>query len=299
MFKKFVPILLVIVTLLYVTKGFWQHKEIEKTVDVGTGFQQPVTVTSVRSGALSEKMKLPVDIKALTEVKVIPTFLGRIEQYYVKEGDQVAAGDKLLKYVGPSEGEEGFFDDLIVKAPISGSVTAILKDAGMNAIKDEPLLTITSIETVRAIVNLPSEYNGMLTVGMQADIDVDAFSEKTFKGTLRSVRPQVDAVSRTSYVEFIIANKDHLLLPGMGGTISFKSGTATSGLIVPLSSVFMQNGQAYVFITAGGKALRKKVQILQEGVDEAVVRGDIQSGSAVITTRSDSLKDGDTVYVVK
>ncbi len=299
MFKKYVPLILVIITVLYVTKGFWQHKELEKQVDVGVGFQQPVTVTPVRYGGLNEKLRLPADIKASTEVRVVPTFIGRIEQYYVKEGQAVKAGDKLLKYVGPAENEDGFFDDLIVKAPISGVVTAILKDAGMNAVKDEALLTITSVDTVRAVVNLPSEYNGMLSSGMHADIVVDSLPDKVFTGTLRSVRPQVDQVSRTSYVEFLIDNSAHLLLPGMGGSILFRSGTSGGGLIVPMESIFIQEGQAYVFVNAGGKAGRRKIAVLQEGLDEAVVRGDLRSGTQVLVTRPDSLKDGDVIYVVK
>jgi membrane fusion protein (multidrug efflux system) len=299
MLKRLIPLIFLLLTLLYITKGIWAPKEKEKTVNVGTGFQFPVSVSAVRYGGLKEVVRLPADIKASSEVDVIPTFLGRIEKFYIKEGDAVNAGDKLLKYAGPAEDSPDFFDDLIVKAPISGVITAVLKDAGMNAEEDKPILTVSSIDIVRAVVNLPSEYNAMLSSGMKARIEVDAIPGETFTGTLKTVRPQVDPVSRTSYVEFLIANKGHSLLPGMAGTVSFTAGTSREGSIVPMVSIFVENERSYVYINAKDKAVRRPITVLQEGVDEAVILGDLRAGTQVLTTRPDSLKNGDAIYVVK
>ena len=299
MLKRLIPLIFVLLTLLYITKGLWAPKEKEKMVNVGTGFQSPVSVAKVRYGGLNEAVNLPADIKAYTEVDVLPTFLGRIEKFYIKEGDKVRAGDKLLKYAGPAEGSPDFFDDLIVKAPISGIVTAVLKDAGMNAENDKPILTVSSIDTVRAVVNLPSEYKAMLTSGLKAKVEVDAVPGGTFTGTLKTVRPQVDPVSRTSYVEFLIANKSHTLLPGMAGTVSFTAGAGRGGLIVPMVSIFVENERSYVYVNSKDKALKRPVTVLQEGVDEAVIKGDLHTGTQVLTIRPDSLKDGDIIYVVK
>ncbi len=299
MFKKYFPIILVVLLVLYLTQGIWHQKAKEKKDDFANSFQLPVRVETVRQGSLQEKIQLPADILALSDVKIIPTFLGRIESFYVKEGDLVSAGDKLFKYMGPAEGDQDFFDDLIVRSPIDGVVSSILKDVGAKAEKDIPIMSVAAISQVKAVVDLPSEYNTLLSPGTSAELVVDAYPGKIFAAKLKTLRPQIDTSSRTTYAEFNVSNPEHILLPGMSGTITFKSSAYGSGVIVPMESIFVQNDQAYVFINNKGLAKKRKVKVIQEGVEEAVVQGELSAGMQVLSTRADTLQDGDSIVIVK
>jgi multidrug efflux pump subunit AcrA (membrane-fusion protein) len=93
-------------------------------------------------------------------------------------------------------------------------------------------------------------------------------------------------------------NKEHLLLPGMTGTVKIKSAKQSQGLLVPMESILVQNDQGYVYVYRDGKAIQKKITVLQEGVETAVIKG-LVSGEQVLTIKPDTLKDGDPVYVVK
>jgi multidrug efflux pump subunit AcrA (membrane-fusion protein) len=129
MFKKMFPLLLILLTVAYLSKDAWlPGAKKDKQTMVATQF--PVRVTAVSTGTLQEELKFPMELKAVTEAKVIPSYLGRIEALYVQEGSVVKAGEPLYKYVGPQVGEEGFFDDLIVKSPITGVVLSVVKDVG-------------------------------------------------------------------------------------------------------------------------------------------------------------------------
>jgi membrane fusion protein (multidrug efflux system) len=296
--KKIFPILLILVTVLYLTRGFFEPKEKQEAVDMTGAFQTPVRVVTVRGGSLQDELRFPLDVRAFSEVKVNPTYMGRIEKVLVKEGQSVKKGDKLLKYDGPQEGAEGFFDDLYVRAPIDGVVSVIYRESGMSGEKDMPLISLTALDPVKAVIDLPNEYITMLGTGMTIVFTVDAYSDKTFSGKLYARRPQVDSVSRTTQVEFLVVNKEHLLLPGMTGTVKIKSAKQSQGLLVPMESILVQNDQGYVYVYRDGKAIQKKITVLQEGVETAVIKG-LVSGEQVLTIKPDTLKDGDPVYVVK
>lgn len=296
MLKRIFPLLLIIMTFLYLFKG-GGHKQVEQ--QTFAAIASPVRAVAVKTGTIQEELSFPVDVKSYGEVKIIPTYLGRIEKLYVREGDFVRKGEVLLKYVGPAEGEEGFFADLIVRAPISGVISTIYKDAGTSAEKDNALLNIAPLETVRIIVNLPSEYYTFVKPGIKSKFSIDAYPGKEFYAILKIVRPQVESASRTVYLEYRMDNPDHKLLPGMAGTVYLKNSATASGFIVPLESLVIKDDLAYVFVASNGKALLRNVKVVQEGIDSVLVSGRLYRGEMVLTTKPDNLKDGDQVTVVK
>lgn len=299
MLKRIFPLLMFVLTILYIFRGsFMPHVE-EKKSKIEEGFANPVQVQSIRVGQLSDLVEQSAELLPMSEIKVTAILSGRIQKIYVKEGDKVAAGDPLIKYTGPEKGEEGFFDDLIVHSPVAGVVSNVPVYVGVRVDEKDKLVGLSVLNPLKLILRLPDQYYSRLKKGMTAQFKANSYPDQPFKAKLVSIQPQVDSLSRTAYVEFQLDNTGQKLVPGMFGSLSLDTHTAYSGLLVPIESIFVIDHQAYVFVADKNKALRKKVNVIFEGVDQAVVSGEVSVGQSVLTVRADALNDGDEIVIVK
>jgi multidrug resistance efflux pump len=112
----------------------------------------PVIVTNPKIGDIEYKVTLTGDIKAETEVDVKPRTVSRVEEIYVREGDYVEKGQKLLSFVQGISAKSDIYEDMIVRAPISGLI-------GLQLIKVGEQVTISSgspkaVFTIYAINNM-------------------------------------------------------------------------------------------------------------------------------------------------
>ncbi len=67
------------------------------------------------------------------------------------------------------------------------------------------------------------------------------------------------------------------------------------GWLLPHDAVRVEDGKAFVFQVAGGKAHRVGVQVVQAGRDIDVAQGDLNPGQPLVTVGAYQLDDGDAV----
>ena len=81
-----------------------------------------VVIETPKTGNIEYKVTLTGDVKADTEVNVRPRIAGRVEEIYVDEGSYVKKGEALLSFVSGISAANDIYEDMIVRAPISGIV---------------------------------------------------------------------------------------------------------------------------------------------------------------------------------
>lgn len=157
--------------------------------------------------------------------------------------------------------------DTIIRAPFSGFISARPVAVGEFVNTATVIATILRTNPITAELQISETDVPGVAVGRGVSIQVDAYPDRSFAGTVRAINPAVEAASRSAIVEASIDNGDNALRTGMfvSGKI-LKEGGST-GVFVPKSAVHNdQATQSYrAFVIVDGVA---KLRVLQLGTEE-------------------------------
>jgi RND family efflux transporter MFP subunit len=140
---------------------------------------------------------------------------------------------------------------------------------------------------------VPEAQLSRIKVGQNAT--VTAVDGTVLKGKVRAVAPTVQTTNRTGlvYVDIVGGNAR----PGMFARGEIEAGKGPA-LLLPVSSVVMQDGYAYVFVLKDKNLVerRRVQQVAVHGNDMEVSEG-VAEGDIIAVKGAGFLKDGDTVTV--
>lgn len=144
---------------------------------------------------------------------------------------------------------------LAVYSPASGYIVEKLGDSleGTRVVPGATLLKIADHSTLWAKVEFYEHHLRDLRVGLRADISLDAFPGRLWRGRLLFFEPAMNSQTQTltGYVE--VNNADGRLRPKMYATIEIQLPGVAGALVVPAQSVLRSDGnRAIVIVDAGG-----------------------------------------------
>ena len=212
--------------------------------------------------------------------------------------DQTKAGyDQLV------ENERFLNENTFVKAQFAGVISAKnYEDGEMYA--GQPILTLTQINRLKAIINIPETYFPLVHNGMKLDIESDIYPDQTFPATIEIVYPTIDPQSHTFQAKLNIPNSGEKIRPGMYVRASLGVGEVDA-IVVPYQSVLKLTGSndRYVFVADGNQARRVAVTLGQRFDDRIEVipveAGAIKAGDRLVVTGQARLVDGDKLEIVE
>ena len=187
-----------------------------------------------------------------------------------------------------------------VKAKFSGVISAKNYEDG-ELYSGQPILVLTQVNTLKALMAIPETYYPLVKAGMKVDIRSEIYPDTVFPATIEIVYPTIDVASHTFNVKVKIPNGDERLRPGMYVHSSLEMGKSTA-LLMPYQSVQKLTGanDRYVYINSGGVARRVFVQMGQRFDDKIeVISDEIREGVEVVTTGAEKLVDGCKLNVSK
>ncbi len=177
-------------------------------------------------------------------------------------------------------------DYLQIRAPIDGAVTAIGANVGSitaGAGKGEPLFAISSVDTLRAVVELPERDALRVERGRVAGIRFDALPGRTFKAKVSRMAYAFSPI-RTLRTEIDLNNHEGLLRPGMFGAATIDLETHANALTIPNAASFLEEGKGYtVYRVVNGRAVATRVNLLSDHVSTFAVLDGLAEGDVVIT----------------
>lgn len=212
--------------------------------------------------------------------------------------DQTKAGyDQLV------ESERFQSENTFVRAQFSGVISAKnYEDGEMYA--GTPILKLTQINRLKAIINIPESYYPLVKQGMKVDVCSDIYPGSVFPATIEIVYPTIDASSHTFQAKLNIPNGGEKLRPGMYVKTTLALGEMDA-IVVPYQSVLKLTGSndRYVFTNQDGKAHRVAVTLGQRFDDRIeiipVVAGDLKEGDQLVVTGQARLIDNCKLEIVK
>ncbi len=212
--------------------------------------------------------------------------------------DQTKAGyDQLV------ETERFQNENTFVKAQFAGVISAKNYEDG-EMYTGAPILTLTQISHLKAIINIPETYFPLVRQGMKVDVYSDIYPDKVFPATIEIVYPTIDPTSHTFQAKLNIPNSGEKIRPGMFVRTILSLGEIDA-IVVPYQSVLKLTGSndRYVFTNQDGTAHRVAVTLGQRFDDRIEIipltPGDLKEGDQLIVTGQARLVEGAKLEVVE
>lgn len=187
-----------------------------------------------------------------------------------------------------------------VRAPFAGVISAKNYEDG-ELYSGQPILVLTQIYTLKALIAIPESYYPYVKKGMQVGVSSEIYPDETFPATIEIVYPTVDPASHTFQAKLRIPNSALKLRPGMYVKTRMSMGMARA-MVVPYQAVLKMTGSndRYVFLDEGGTAKRVFVKLGQR-FDEniEVISDELQEGDRLVTVGQAKLVDGAKLNVTR
>jgi RND family efflux transporter MFP subunit len=189
-----------------------------------------------------------------------------------------------------------------VRAPFSGTVLRKLVEVG----EVIPPFTLTGIVTLASLDELEVQADvaeaqfHKVKVGTPAEIILDAYPDKRYRGRVSDVRPMVDRSKASVTVKVRFSDPAPGVLPDMAAKVSFLTKAlddqalkAAPKLIVPADAVVERDGRRVVFTSADDRAHALPVTVkgsFGEGMLE-LSDGPV-TGTRVVRRPDDKVREG-------
>ncbi len=193
-------------------------------------------------------------------------------------------------------------NDTIVRAPISGLVSARNAQPGEKVAVDGKLLEIVNLQKLELEAAVPASEIAQVAIGQSVELQVEGLRQR-FEGKVARINPATLAGSRSVPVYIQVANPQNQLRVGMFAEGRLILASKSGVLALPQSAVRKDGNGAYVFTITGGKIERHPVTLGANGVAGNEYRTEITSGldfgAQVVRADMGSLSPGTPVRIAQ
>jgi multidrug efflux pump subunit AcrA (membrane-fusion protein) len=189
--------------------------------------------------------------------------------------------------------------DTVVRAPFSGFVSERQVAVGEFVSTASVLAVLLRTNPIKMQIQVAESDVPFVAVGRGVSVEVSAYKDRRFGGTVSAINPALDPTSRSAVVEASIENGDNALRPGMFGTARVTREGGSVGIFVPKSAVYNDaSTQSYrVFSIVDGVAKLRVVQLGSEEGDSYQIVSGLTADETVATSNLDQLYEGAKVAV--
>jgi cobalt-zinc-cadmium efflux system membrane fusion protein len=172
-----------------------------------------------------------------------------------------------------------------ITAPVSGVITdqEVTNAAGVQSLGTSPF-TISDLSTVWIVCDVYENDLASVHVGDPAEIALNAYPGRVFKGRVSNILPILDPSIRTGKVRIEVANPG-MMKVGMFVTATFQGKSERAYVAVPASAILHLHDRDWVYVPASAKKLRRVMVVggdLLPGGMQEIISG-ISVGQQVVT----------------
>jgi len=205
------------------------------------------------------------------KVPVMPTFVGRVDQVLVREGDRVRKGD-VLAWMSPSErvalldaarvrkadpeelkrAEEAYRMTPLV-APIDGEVIKRAVEPGQTVAAGQTALTLSDRLIVKTFVDEADI--GKIRVGQRSEFILDAYLKERHKAQVVAIAYDSSLQNNVTVYEVKLLPRSglHHLRSGMTAEVYIETDRKKEALFLPKRAVKHKEGEAVVMLRKAPK----------------------------------------------
>jgi multidrug efflux pump subunit AcrA (membrane-fusion protein) len=222
----------------------------------------------------------------------------RVTEILAKEGDQVTAGQPLVRLArqeggGGASGTPGAGPaTAALRAPAAGTVTRAAAILGATANpRAEPLFRIAIDGEIELEAEVPSIHVPKLAPGQTARIEVEDGRE--LSGSVRLVPAEINPVSQLGRVRLAIERDPSLRLGSFArATID---ASRSCGVSVPKAAVQFRTEGTSVQVVRNRVVETRRVRVGLHSDLNVEIREGVREGETIVANAGTSLRDGDQV----
>lgn len=212
-----------------------------------------------------------------------------LKKIQARPADVAAAEAGLLSAQGQLQAASAQFENTIIRAPSSGTVTKIDIKVGEQATALKPVIVVQDVGSLYVEANVSEANIAQVKPGQKVTYTFDALgSDREFTGTVTAIDPASTVVSGVVNYK-VTASVDTVadVKPGMTANMSMLIAELDKVLAVPQRSIVEENGKKYVrVITDAKKQLYEKREV-QTGLSAdgglVEVKTGLSSGQTIVT----------------
>jgi cobalt-zinc-cadmium efflux system membrane fusion protein len=188
-----------------------------------------------------------------------------------------------LRLLGNDPGKPQGMVDIV--APTSGVITdqQVTDGAAVQAFNTPSPFTISDLSSVWVICDVYENDLAAVKLGDWADITLNAYPDRKFKGRVSNIGAILDPSIRTAKVRIEVRNPGIMRI-GMFVKAAFHGQSKETRTVVPASAIMHMHDRDWVFIPAPGQKFRRlevtSGELLPENMQE--VNSGIQPGQQVV-----------------
>ncbi|MCZ6651867.1 MAG: efflux RND transporter periplasmic adaptor subunit [Planctomycetota bacterium] len=135
-----------------------------------------------------------------------------------------------------------------ISSPIFGAINRVFYEDGELLTPMSPIVEIIDLSTMKLVVDLTDFEAAQLAIGDTVTIASPAWPGASFEGTVHSIYPKANPLTRRVPIEIHLQNADGKLRSGSFVSCVIESATTTPKLLVPAKGVLHDFGTDYCYI---------------------------------------------------
>lgn len=271
----------------------------------------PVTVTTVKIGALNECVELNATSQFQLKTSVKSSANGYLQEVGIRLGQQVSKGDKLFvirskeaqnlgNTVSRIDSSLRFSGRIRVNAPGSGYILQLAYREGDYVQDGETIATIGDLNSLVFLLELPYELKPFLPGNRTITLSLP--DGEQLKGTVTSAMPVIDAASQTqSYI--VKVNNSKPIPENLIAKVQFIKKASSKAMLLPKEAILTNEVQSQFWImqmkdsTTAVKVMVKKG--IEAGDSVEIVSPQLSPDSKILVTGNYGLPDTAKVVIEK
>lgn len=178
-------------------------------------------------------------------------------------------------------------DQLILLAPVSGTIIARTAETGASVQVGKPLITIAAIGETRVEVPIDEKSLHLIQEQQTATVIADAYPQHPFAAKLTLIYPSIDASRAIVNVRLVVDQPPAFLRPDMTVSVDMLIGEVKDALIVPTDAIHAIDSQApWVLSVGDGVAVETPVRLGIQGIGNSQIISGISANTWVITQQN-------------
>ena len=251
------------------------------------------------------------------ELELAKTQVAAKSQLLQKEAEVGRVKDQIKRITRDVDELKGEIERSILKAPVDGMV--LYGDAGggggmmvyygrgpaetkvgAEAYPGQVVMTIPDLSAFEIDISIGEEYRGKLRPGCRASVTVEAVPGLVIEGNLAAIsnlaqaRSYWDPASPKAFKGVIqLSNSDPRMVSGMSARVMIIAEVLQDVLMVPLETVFNEDGKPFCCVRAGEKYVKRYVRPGQSNDDFVQILGGLEEGESVCRFKPKELEAGE------
>ncbi|MDO7789182.1 efflux RND transporter periplasmic adaptor subunit [Desulforamulus aquiferis] len=183
------------------------------------------------------------------------------------------------------------YNDAIIKAPLSGIVTARNINVGELAGSSTPVFSISNLDKVVVCINVNEQQVNKFAEGQRVGVKVSAVAQNLFTGVVANIALAADPKLKAYPIKIELDNQEHKLKPGMFAEVVWEN-KLEQVLLIPREAVIASGGKSKVFVVENEEAKERVVETGAADGKNICITAGLSKGDKVIVSNPETLKDG-------